>query len=428
MLQLEREVAGVERDQSIEREQGNEMDDKASVSDTLTVTGKLQTMELEEKVDTDNDDIEEIKSSETKNEISSLPAIDVSTPKGMDDMFEFSFLAGLRVLKESKLPMRCELFYTNCLLPQRPSNVQLDLKKSTLKKQQTIFALFEKKKLSTTKTIHKLENIVSVDREHALYKKHCAAMGALDAQGSGVATEDTEGDGMGSDAASATSTGKTSSTEKQNSAKIAVSLVYRASTMYRSIFGDRAVGNKDRLYSEEKCAEALVEYCGVNKLFVDGDGQGDIITLDILLGKELFGKKEVEGPWTEMPVRLVLPRLLKKLQVHTKVDVERAGVSPQSVILKRKLRHIKINVERRGGRKHITSISGLEDFCIDPETFSQERKKKFSASTSTQKLPGNTETVVEIGIQGKVLRDLVLMLRNDWGIPQKYVELDDKSK
>jgi len=46
-----------------------------------------------------------------------------------------------------------------------------------------------------------------------------------------------------------------------------------------------------------------------------------VVVLDMLLGKELFNKKEAEGPGTEMLLRLVLPRLVKKLQLHTKVRV-----------------------------------------------------------------------------------------------------------
>ena len=149
--------------------------------------------------------------------------------------------------------------------------------------------------------------------------------------------------------------------------------------------------------------------------------------LDTLLGKELFGKKEAEGPGSLLAARLVLPRLLKKLQKHVAVSVTR-GAETSTVVLKRALRPIKVRVDRRGGRKHVTSVSGLEDFAVDPDAFASAAQKSFSAATSSARLPGNAETGVEISIQGNVLRELVHALRVEWGIPGKYIETEDKSK
>jgi translation initiation factor 1 (eIF-1/SUI1) len=82
-----------------------------------------------------------------------------------------------------------------------------------------------------------------------------------------------------------------------------------------------------------------------------------------------------------MLLRLVQPRLIKKLQLHTKVRVERPG-GAQETILKRNLHPIHISAEDRGSRKFITKISGLEDFCIDPAEFSSTCQKAFSSSAA----------------------------------------------
>ena len=186
--------------------------------------------------------------------------------------------------------------------------------------------------------------------------------------------------------------------------------------------------------------EALREYCELHDLFVAeedetsaADAEKDVddvsasVTLDALLGKELFVKKEAEGPGSRLAFRLVVPRLLKKLTKHVVVSVTR-GSETSTVVLKRALRPIKVRVERRGGRKHVTSVSGLEDFAVDPEAFASAAQKSFSAATYTARLPGNNETGVEISIQGSVLRELVRALRAEWGIPGKYIETEDKSK
>jgi translation initiation factor 2D len=67
---------------------------------------------------------------------------------------------------DAELPMRCELFYTNCVLPSRPEDVTLDLKKSTFKKQAKLFSVMEKKKVIVCKAIHKFDNIVTVNRDN----------------------------------------------------------------------------------------------------------------------------------------------------------------------------------------------------------------------------------------------------------------------
>jgi hypothetical protein len=47
---------------------------------------------------------------------------------------------------------------------------------------------------------------------------------------------------------------------------------------------------------------------------------------------------------------------------------------------------------------------------------------------AVQRLPGKQETGMEILIQGNVLKELVAMLRQDWGIPSTYIEVDNKTK
>lgn len=373
-----------------------------------------------------------------------LPPIDVSAPGGMDSMFERLFMSALAFrLKDGDLPMRCELFYANLLLPSRPPDVTLDLKKSAFKKQQKLFAAFEKKKLVAVKKVHGHECVARVDRDHPLYLEFVRA--ARDA-GAGTSASADLSDAGATDSATTSGEERAGTTfdEKKNASGSGASVVatnaYRASTAYRPLFGARAVGNKDRLYDERECVEALREYCELHDLFVTdedetsaADAENDVnvvsasVTLDALLGKELFGKKEAEGPGSRLAFRLVVPRLLKKLTKHVVVSVTR-GSETSTVVLKRALRPIKVRVERRGGRKHVTSVSGLEDFAVDPEAFASAAQKSFSAATSTARLPGNNETGVEISIQGNVLRELVRALRAEWGIPGKYIETEDKSK
>ena len=184
-----------------------------------------------------------------------LPPLDVSAPGGMDAMFERCFMSALtRGLKDGDLPMRCELFYANLLLPSRPPDVTLDLKKSAFKKQQKLFASFEKRKLIAVKKVHGQDSIVRVDRDHPAYLEFARASGDAGV-GAGTAASAAPGvAGTTDDAAASGSRDEENGARAKVAAKnpsgagasalVVVTHKYRASTAYRPIFGSRAVGRK----------------------------------------------------------------------------------------------------------------------------------------------------------------------------------------
>ena len=109
---------------------------------------------------------------DTANANETEETFDVSTPAKMDAMLERCFALGANKVTDAELPIRCEAFYANFVLPSRPSGVTLDLKNSSFKKQTKLFSVMEKKVgLIKTKLVHKIENIVSIDRGHALLAK-----------------------------------------------------------------------------------------------------------------------------------------------------------------------------------------------------------------------------------------------------------------
>ncbi|CAL50008.1 Pseudouridine synthase/archaeosine transglycosylase [Ostreococcus tauri] len=324
---------------------------------------------------------------------------DVSTPDKMDAMFERCFAMGLNKVTDAELPMRCETFYANFVLPSRPEGVQLDLKHSTFKKQAKLFHVMEKKVgIIKTKLVHKIENVASVNREHALLAKYAVNTETSDACGDEAATP----------AISLTA------------ATIDVSKAYRASTMYRPIFGEQALQNKDRLYSKSEARVALGAYVKEHGL---GDGSpGSEIKLDLLLGKELFNKKEEwYGTDKSYPIDDLFDRLMGKLQPHTIVRSTRDGETLEYV-KKGSIKPIHIKAEDRGRRKYITRVSGLESFCISPEDFSLVLKREFSAAVSIEDLPGKQEHGKELSIQGHVVIQLCDLLRVKLGVPAKYID------
>ena len=153
--------------------------------------------------------------------------------------------------------MRCELFYANCVLPSRPADVTLDLKKSSFKKQAKLFAVLEKKKLIATKAIHKQDNIVSVNRDTQRTWS--------------TARPRTPPRPPRARPAAARRAGAARRHADKASDEARAALHRRRAGVPRvddvpPIFGDLAVGNKDRLYDAEECANALRSYCVANDL------------------------------------------------------------------------------------------------------------------------------------------------------------------
>ena len=336
---------------------------------------------------------------DTANANETEETFDVSTPAKMDAMLERCFALGANKVTDAELPIRCEAFYANFVLPSRPSGVTLDLKNSSFKKQTKLFSVMEKKVgLIKTKLVHKIENIVSIDRGHALLAKYAAA----------------------SDEAKDSGESKPAVDVTLSAASIDISKRYRASTMYRPIFGEQAKQNKDRLYTKAEAFAALSEYVKKNNL---GDGGKDSeVQLDTLLGKELFAKKEEwYGTDSFYPFADLYERLIGKLQPHTIVRSTCDGETKEYV-KKGGIKPIAIKAEDRGRRKYITRISGLETYCISPDDFAAIAKKEFSASVSIDDLPGKQEHGKELAIQGHVVIQLADLLRTKMGVPAKFID------
>ena len=71
------------------------------------------------------------------------------------------------------------------------------------------------------------------------------------------------------------------------------------------------------------------------------------------------------------------------------------------------VKNIVISMEdRMGGRKHLTHLSHVEGFGLDPDELATVLQRKWSTSCSVTKLPGKTETGKMLDLQGNLLKVL----------------------
>ena len=69
------------------------------------------------------------------------------------------------------------------------------------------------------------------------------------------------------------------------------------------------------------------------------------------------------------------------------------------------IKNIVVSMEdRMGGRKHLTHLSHVESFGLDPDELATVLQRKWSTSCSVNKLPGKTETGKMLDLQGNLLK------------------------
>ena len=69
------------------------------------------------------------------------------------------------------------------------------------------------------------------------------------------------------------------------------------------------------------------------------------------------------------------------------------------------VKNIAVSMEdRMGGRKHLTHLSHVESFGLDPDELATVLQRKWSTSCSISRLPGKTETGKMLDLQGNLLK------------------------
>lgn len=265
------------------------------------------------------------------------------------------------------------------------------------------------------------DSVTAVNRTHAAY---VAASETAAAAGGGAAASAGAASGGG---------GATGGGSGAHAAHIDVDVMYRVPSSLRPVFGDLLALNKERLLSEAEVGAALLAYSKANNAADPADA-ADIasvvrVTLDELLAGSLYGKKEPEGPGTAVEAAPLLVRLLGKLNQFTRLRITRAGTAVEEVLQKGVVKNIRVQAEdRHAGRKHVTRVTGMEQFAIEPDELATRIQKTHNTSCSVQPLPGKNETGKEVAALGMLLNEVCVLLREAYGIPETYLEIVDKTK
>ena len=349
---------------------------------------------------------------------------DTATPEGMDAVLDWCLLRALveRAPTDEELPAKCEELYSKAMLPLRPAGTTVDIKKSGYKKLAKLFAVWEKKGLLTVRAVHKTDAVTAVNRAHAAYVAAAAAAAAASA----AAPAGGPGGGCGAGGG-----GGSAPAPPAAGAAVVVDTLYRSPASLRPVFGELLAVNKERLLSLDDCRSALGAYAASEGLATHGGGARSVV-LDELLHGALFGKKEAHAVGAPVLFEPLLERLCGRLNLYSRVRTLRGGGgggAGEETLQKGAIRNVRVSVEdRHAGRKHLTKVSGMEAFAIDPDEFAARVQKAHSTSCSVAPLPGKNEAGKEVAAQGALLAEIADLLKTQYGLPSDYIDLIDRTK
>eukprot|EP00755_Sulcionema_specki_P012792 Sspe_Gene.52299::Locus_28977_Transcript_3_3_Confidence_0.600_Length_1316::g.52299::m.52299 len=147
---------------------------------------------------------------------------------------------------------------------------------------------------------------------------------------------------------------------------------------------------------------------------------------------EFSGKLEACKKWLEVQAAkegmegLEVDGLEEKGKVKKKMadDVEKE--LPGGKKKKKAAQEVVVGVSKRGGRKYITSVKGMDLFGHKLDDLAREFKKKFSSGAAVVSNPGQPDS---IDIQGDFLDAVLEQLPKKWHIPKDAIyKMDDKVK
>eukprot|EP00754_Rhynchopus_humris_P036951 Rhum_TRINITY_DN19050_c0_g1::Rhum_TRINITY_DN19050_c0_g1_i1::g.169140::m.169140 len=139
---------------------------------------------------------------------------------------------------------------------------------------------------------------------------------------------------------------------------------------------------------------------------------------------EFSGKLEGCKPWLETQKDVSLEGLSEKGKKAKKPKAEGDVELPGGK--KKKAKEVLINLQKRGGRKYITSVKGMDQFGHKLDELAKAFKKSFSCGCAVVSNPGQPDA---IEIQGDVQNTLLERLPTKFKVPKEFVfKMEDKQK
>lgn len=323
----------------------------------------------------------------------------------MDELLDISVLRALAFkLKDADLPTRGSQFYSNMVMPCRPVGTFLDVKKSNYRKVNNLLKKFKDQRVIFIKQLKGAGGdceIIRVDRKHGKFQ---LVVGDDPASFAG-AQEETEGLASGS------------GVDKNAGVPLEVINLYRPRKNVHALFPISRM-DRHKLYSMEEIQQCVLEYAHSRDLLTpNGEIALDPFLEELMRGEIMLSAEEI----VEQLLRRFMDEYFAVAKRNEEGELEPVEQPkrrmPGKIIVK--------SVDRQGGRKHTTTVEGLEPWGISLTDLAKELSKRFAAAATIKDLPGKNNGQVVV-CQGDIVPEVSEYLMEHCGVPQESIEAPTK--
>jgi translation initiation factor 2D len=317
-----------------------------------------------------------------------------SPMKAMDDLLEECFLQAIKSsMDKFKLPMLASTFYSAYILPQCPTHLRLDIRRSSFRKLSRFLHMMTEKGVVAVKETGKgVQSLISINQDHPIVQTFSPLL---------LAAEDCKD--------------KVAHIEDALKPEISVTELYSPSLKLLPVF--RACGHgKASLLTVTEVKEALTRYAEINNL-TSSHSPGSV-HLDPILHDGLSHKSQFlceEMTWADLS-NIVIQSMKPAYQI--------SHGDSQPVIRKGLLQPVSMIVVQRAGNKKVTLVENLELYGISAEKLSHTAQRTAAASATVEVSSGSERLLV----QGNAVKLLAKVLQDEYGLPLQYIIAVDKVK
>eukprot|EP01086_Lenisia_limosa_P012707 TRINITY_DN41222_c0_g1_i1.p1 TRINITY_DN41222_c0_g1~~TRINITY_DN41222_c0_g1_i1.p1 ORF type:complete len:590 (-),score=156.41 TRINITY_DN41222_c0_g1_i1:24-1793(-) len=165
--------------------------------------------------------------------------------------------------------------------------------------------------------------------------------------------------------------------------------------------------SKDNLFSDSDLKSFLKTYSVENNL-----SDGSNYRMDDVLKLACIKSSSTRSNTMFMPKKEAYEGLQQRMTKMFQISFP-----DKDPVIVKKLPMIDISEGSKAGNKKTTILSGVTNYHLDPQALARAFSKQFAASATVQ----NNPTGVDVFIQGSVTKEIRSYLRNDIGIPDKYI-------
>ncbi|KTB03885.1 Translation machinery-associated protein 64 [Nakaseomyces glabratus] len=377
----------------------------------LLQTQSSSSEELELEADIHEDETKVESNSDTEKEKSNLDDMaEVLDELRLEDIDYFITRAlYYTISQDTKLetPTSASNFVSNHInhnLPKGTNLAEVNIKKSSWKKTAKFLKHFEKEGFLKLKGVGDDLTIVEVNKDKDEIKQFLP-----------YPVIGNQGSNTGSEGGNAKTT-------------IKIVTLYKPINLAKDFISSNKVPLK-QLYTEPEIKELINKYITTKDLVDKKDKK--CVLVDDMLMTMIYKKKEDQATKSRVIPRANILQPVLQNNFNKNYHLFRITGNEQTPLTKTPLKgeppKINIVTEMKIGRKVITKVSNFEVFQIDPEEFAADIRKKCSGSTTIGETTSSAKKTAEVQVQGPH-GQLIISYLNDLGIPNKWIDFENKLK